>query len=1795
MKQNKTFRSLLSVFLTLVMLFQVALPIFAAGVDSETASGFTNFLGDNASTEYAGRIWTDRSVHSSDVVFHTFGGGTATVKINEGRDDEEFLISYSALSTTHSVVGKTQSPVDVVFIIDVSGSMKDSMGSDSNQKRIAVAAQSLNKSIDTILGLNDYTRVGVVAFSENAVEFLPLGRYEKGSRNGISNYFSVNFSGDTLYRHCTEEKTGRNFGGSVAVSGGTNIQCGLSEGMQLLANENSTTVDVNGSLVRRTPSVVILSDGAPTFSSDSVSWWNPADNDDDGNGSDPYYGNGLKALMTGAYMKEAINRNYDVSGTAFSTTVYSVGIGISSLVNSVRYHSQTYYTGEKDLAYMTLNPKGFWSANNSMSNSIVSAWNQYLNSTSVSVSVNYGDSYMLTHPTQNDIASDPDALKNFVDSYYDADNASALEAVFSSIVDNISISAPQVPTEMKSNDPMTDGYITYTDPIGEYMEVKDVKAIIYAGTKFTQKTVSEANGITSYVFSGEAHSPLYGEQNIAHILITVEEKEGKQTLVIKIPAGVIPVRVNEVVLNKDGTVQSHTNNGAFPARVVYSVGFDPEILRVSDDGHRYVDSSKISADYLAANTNADGTVNFFGTIYTGNQLVNGHTAGDATVEFEPAHSNPFYYVQEDTPIYWDAEFEKPVTAAEGLKDDTVYYFKDVHYHGSSVEVSAVARTGAQLKKTSVIAGVDGNLYREKGSLRLNRMLEFEGLKSQNTTKTAETYYSPTFVHASGSDDPYEGKIVVYLGNNGVASLPVGGHLSITKTVSADSALTPPDASFVFTIDLNGETVNQGTYRYEITDENGQKVGEGSISAQNPTVTLKANQTATVFNLAPKTAFTVTETIVGDGFSLEKSDGAVGTIHAGQTQKVSFSNRYSVSSVSFEDLEGKKVLDGRGWQEGDLFSFRLYAVTENAPLPEGYDSENGITVSAPDVVGGDTASFDFGSIVFQKPGVYEYHVVEKEAENDGFLPGVSYSRALYCIKITVVDDGKGNLVIEKADSQKLRSDDGNRLYTVENGEMVMNQGEEAQDSIFLFVNTFSVDDVFRVPVAIKNYFDLTGTRPLQNGMFSFRLEAIGTEAVNGGISRSAVGVPMPADSVNGVAIAKNEGNTVTFLPIHFTQDMIPQNATSVTFFYKLSEIIPDTIEKGMVYDDTYYTVKLILSLEFSENSAILDVNANCYLGDYEDNNAARVPQFNNYYSAQPTLPVQIFGNKVLNGRDMLEGELYEFVLSGGDNITAKAMEDGVVMLRSDTASVEGGKNGVKVPFSFDGIIFNQPGTYRFHITEKAGNAPSVKYDGHVEVVTVVVEDRNGQLVVVTNSNENKPAEFVNEYSAQFYGNGVSLEGTKTLTGKTLLEGEFYFNVSESFNSQLIRTFVVSHSGDLVGENGVYSGTVSILKNAVYSAEGTYRYMISEQIPVTPVGGTTYDKSVYRFTVVVADTDKQGRLTVVSTVLERQKADGSWEQAEKVLFENKYVPNAVTATVPLIKKEIDGGRSTDLKADEFSFEMKVVSATFADGIQLPNRTVVGNAANGDVVFGEITFTKEGTYVVSVKEVIPPEEDRVPGILYSEQLVVATFVVKDLRNGVLTVSLSELDGGETITNLYRPKTASVDIEIVKIFTGRENDAWLPTDFFDFEIVINDEATKNALANGDIEFVTDSEESFRKTFTLKEKDQKVLTSVKINKPGIYRFQVRELLGEIENVIYDLKTHEVVIQAEDDSAKAEITVKVNGKENNRVSIAFRNVYTYDPPTGDSSCLKLWIALLVVSQFALVGTAICFKKLKSAE
>lgn len=94
--------------------------------------------------------------------------------------------------------------------------------------------------------------------------------------------------------------------------------------------------------------------------------------------------------------------------------------------------------------------------------------------------------------------------------------------------------------------------------------------------------------------------------------------------------------------------------------------------------------------------------------------------------------------------------------------------------------------------------------------------------------------------------------------------------------------------------------------------------------------------------------------------------------------------------------------------------------------------------------------------------------------------------------------------------------------------------------------------------------------------------------------------------------------------------------------------------------------------------------------------------------------------------------------------------------------------------------------------------------------------------------------------------------------------------------------------------------------------------------------------------------------------------SWKSADSVLFDNEYTPTPVTEALPPIFKVIEGDRSEPLKEGEFGFELQIVSADPADGITLPSDTVVSNAADGTVVFDNITFTKAGTYAVSVKEI-------------------------------------------------------------------------------------------------------------------------------------------------------------------------------------------------------------------------------------
>lgn len=1747
--------------------------------DLSTATKYTESLGDNASTEYAGRVWTDKTVYTEDAVLTGYSGSSQTVE--KGEDD--FLVSFSALATSQSISGEEQAPIDVVFIIDISGSMSNQNSAMTNSagqtySRIKFTIDAVNDAIDAIMDLNPYTRVGVVGFSNSAVTLLPLDRYTKTTdRFGQeTEYFTLSRNTASsnyadIYTNAVNS-AGRTITSTNDVEGGTNTQKGIYQGMNLLATAGSTKATINGEEVQRVPAVILLSDGASTYSQTDSSWWAPTGNDRQGPGSSAYYGNGMLAMMTGAYMKAEVDRHYGVTGTAYDTTIYTVGMGINDLDNS-----------QRNLARVTLNPsEHFDDTTNSYAVNIKNAWDAYCgtsgNDTTPDIVVDeesewqsswpFGGEWVtvpvlhtLAHPTSNDISGD--AIKNYVDNHYDADDADSVTTVFKDIVSDIAISTPMVPTEHDVSSPTTSGYITYTDPIGEYMEVKDMKAIIYAGQRYEAHSKTTSGNVTKYTFTETAvGNAVYGSEELSHIIIEVEsatDSNGikEQVLTVKIPASLIPIRVNTVHLSGSETtgytVKSHTNNGTYPIRLFYTVGLQEAVM----DGN-IVATHKLATEYVKANSNADGTINFYSNLYTGqvSPYYGDHTIGDATVTFDADVKNPFYYVQEDILIYEDKNFTQVADGAS-LDDNATYYYKEVHYHGTSIETEAVARLGVDLKNnTEVRRYPNGQWYRPAGTVRVNRMLTFEGRKIANATNTADDFYTPTF-------DETTGHFVVYLGNNGVMSAIAGGSLAISKTVTADEGLAiQSDREFTFTVSLkDGNNPIEGEYVYAVTNAAGEEVSTGTI-ADGGTLKLKDGQKATILSLPPNTEYKVTETPV-DGFT-PSATGDEGTIQTGVTSEAQFTNRYTISTpVTFPTtgaLTGTKVLTGRAWDEDvDNYTF-LITPYNNAPLPEGYDAAKGVTVTKATKNGEVWESvFDFGVIEYTKPGTYRYTIVEKEPENDKYIEGISYSRALYRVVVEVVDNKNGTLTAT-SDIQKLYTDGAEPLFTYDtDNKIVMNSGQEGQDAI-VFTNTYSASAIVRVPVATKDYTDNSGNKPLVSGMFEFELEPLGYLDAQGNlVAGTASYNPMPLnpdDNNNKFksVTTTNEGANITFPGVAFgVTDII--SGSSTTYRYKMTEVLPtgaaenNNIVNGMKYDSK----EVIIDVTVSIDNSVLNVNA-VYPG------GERITTFENEYTPSPAVAT-VEGTKTLTGRDMKSGETYNFAITPSNAAMNLAVRDGIIVMPTDeTASVTGGTDGNAVAFAFDEITFTKPGVYTFNVSETVpdSKAGGVIYDEHICLVTVTVTDENGQLKAAvtydngTDATDNTKAIFTNTYAATFDENtAISLSGTKNMTGRAIEEGEFFFEVTLGNGARA--TYVTAAT----------NGKIQFLDKMTYTEAGEYVYYISEVIPNPKRGGMTYDRAIYRVTVNVTD-DFEGTLSAAIIDIEKS-TDGTTYNSigtnGAITFENIYKADSETVDLLGISKVISGTRGEALKAGEFTFKLTLVSGD-ADGVVLPSATTTTNRADGTVVFGDgkLTFSKVGTYVIQVEEVVPSDATKNAdgtytknGITYSTNVIRSTFVVTDNLEGELIVTRTGTVGSREFVNTYNTTgtlKGSTELIVVKNFTGRDGNAWLDTDSFSFVLEAHDEATQKAIEDGKVVMPTnaggiiiDADDADKKA---------AFGDIVFYEAGTYTFAIREEAGTIPGIEYDATSRTIKVVTTDQS-DGSLLVTANG--NSESELTFDNVY----------------------------------------
>lgn len=920
--------------------------------DADTRDSYIENLGGADSTLLDGRIWSDKSVSTETLTF-TGDAGTITVE-----NDADFLLTYSTLATSTQLIQETTAPVDLVFILDFSASMawgqyENGAGTVTDQagSRVQAMVDAVNSAIGQLVAADPRSRVGIVVFNRGAQTMLDLTAVTPrpdGDYLAITRWNATPGADDGNQGNV--QVTCNINGVTLPLDSYTNMHAGLFAGMQMLATAADLTVEINGGTVTRMPNIVLMSDGAPTTFSAASSgdaWWQGITNTPIGTGdnNNPHSGNGFLPLVTAGYLKQAITEHYALdASTDKAARVYTIG-----------FMTSQQSAGMAAMADLVLNPTAHWTADNAYTDSgiaevdaVNTAWQDYHGGGTPDVQ------YTTSRGPQNyTVAQAPGgapASVRYNDAYYPADDADDLWNAFNQIISSITSTA-KGPTEVVNNDPVHSGYILYNDPIGPYMELKTLQAVIWAGVEFRLEDgfapapEPQADGTTRWVYTGHFEtadggktfdSPVYGRGNIDDILITlIGEADGTQRLRVAVPAAAIPIRVNTVTLDTDGNPVDNVSNNAYPLRVCYTVGLRDGVL--NPDGTINTDTATggVSENYLAAHT-ADTEVSFYTNLYTGRQEGQ-QTVGTATVQFSPADTNPFYFIQADTPLYLDPDCT--IRADEPTFDSNrAYYFETAYYAGFGASVEArtyvIRRQGANLAN-SVARSAEG-WYIEKDAARLGNLADLVRLKGAgNLTDTASASSYPTFV----GSDAHAGWFLSYLGNNGRLSLPAPANLTIAKAVTAADGLTAPTiAAFPFTLTVpsKADTTVTAIRRFADGSTAGQALAFDAAGVTQ--FTLPAGESLTIPAMQNH-AFTIAETGQPAGFTLESAaavpagigqyapDDAsfAGTVGA-EDATVTFTNRYTAVFPAGDAIEIPVVKQLAGvrtaWQAGERYTFAI---------------------------------------------------------------------------------------------------------------------------------------------------------------------------------------------------------------------------------------------------------------------------------------------------------------------------------------------------------------------------------------------------------------------------------------------------------------------------------------------------------------------------------------------------------------------------------------------------------------------------------------------------------------------------------------------------------------------------------------------------------------------------------------------------------------------------------------------------------------------------------------------------------
>ena len=1430
----------------------------------------------HVSTQNIGRIWTDKTVRVAD------------------DEKSDFLTTLSVMSSTSDTTTAEVKPLDIVLVLDASGSMDDAMGGRDSTKRITALKSAAGDFIDTIAKQNE----GLPAEKQHKVAIVKFaGKKSSSVGNGTYRSEGYRYNYSQVMRELTPCDTSlKNTVNSISPAGSTRADFGLQLAQsQLASNGRADAKKV----------VVFFTDGSPTST----------------NGFESRIA--TSAVTSAKAMKDS------------GATIYTIGI----------------FNG----ATPTDDP----------TKSGTSEENRFMHA----VSSNY--------PLATSYDAGSLGLRAQNSNYYQsAATASELEKVFSGISSSIT-TGTGYPTHIEDGfGPHETGYITFTDTLGDFMQVDKFHSAQINGTSFSVAGMSTEGNTDTYTFEGTAKD----------LVVTVERADATNPrqgdkVTVKVPASLIPLREYKIDKAK-GTFEVAGIDAVKPLRVTYASSVK-DVVR--DNLFTPANVAGLT-DYIDANRDHDAnTVSFLANKWSGGDL------GDTYASFRPSSANSYYYLQKVTPLYTDEACTQRATGS--LEGAATYYYKDEYVirgdDGKPKDAyTAVAIDGNMISSFEGALTSDGTGYAlAKGTARLLFIDQLHTEKTAvggNATGTARDVLNPEWNDSSSLAGATQ--VNAHLGNNGKITFGLGttpakldtkANFGLTKVLEG-RAWTDADA-FTFEASLvSGDREAQTMPQTNVTLTKSDADGQGSAAIDFGTITYTKAGTY-VYEVFEKDgdangiAYSTNRARITVLVTIDKA----GVLSAAVTkvENPTFTNTYT-SELSYSAVGGlviTKTLNGHSMAAGQ-FTFtvtpRDAASAKALGLSEGDNTfatpaaADGATVSI-DILGGRDVTFtqaDAGK-------TYSYTVSEK----NGGAPGYTYDTAKRTITIAVTDDGAGKLT---ATTTVTGGAEGDKTYTYATG-------ETSETAKVPFTNSYfaSTDNQGGSTLTIIATKEMKG-RPLADGEFTFHLAYAGTTT-----------------SLRTVRNSKD--GTVDF----------------GTFSYDTA-MLADLVKSGRATKSTNKDGNFVWTVEYVayEDEASLPAGVSAGLASFTvivrivDNGngsleaTAQPPEggyvFRNVYSTGDPVTMQLNGTKLLTSTDGLTPAS----IKGKFTFTVRPKEDGAPMPERTTAT-----NNADGSIEFGGITFTLA-----DLNRALGDNGTTGEDAS-ELDEAATDDESAQALDGADGIAAKSAPAGDDTTFDLGGPVASDEASASDAPATDEGSGDVAPAPVEKSGPVGDTIIESDEPLLLGMPEIETVAHKIADPAAPAAtksrSHTFVYTIEESGSAPGVANDPASTRTVSFTVT---DDGAGHLTVT-----RNPAEGP-----AFTFTNSYSVKPVASSVTdqlTATKKLEG---RDLAAREFTFEL------IEDGIVVAEGT---NAKDGRITLSSITYNKPGTHSYILRECGAGTHDR--GMTFSGASYIVVTTVSDNGNGTLSVKHAFEDAQTaTFTNVYRAAPARVKITAIKTLVGRD-----------------------------------------------------------------------------------------------------------------------------------------------------------------